>query len=55
MEKELRVKVSDRIRLTWDELRASDLAGRAKVFQSMVGAGMEVAQAASLSGLMEDD
>lgn len=41
--------------LTWDELRASDLSGRARAFQSMVGGGMDVAKAASLAGLMEPE
>ena len=42
--------------LTWDELQASDLAGRARAFQSMVGGGM-AKRAAALAGLMapEDD
>ena len=34
---ELQDKLDPSIRLTWDELRASDLAGRARAFQSMVG------------------
>ena len=41
------------LRLVWDELRASDLAGRARAFQSMVGAGMDIAKAAALPGLTE--
>ena len=41
--------------LSWDELRASDLQGRARAFQSMVGAGMEVQRAAALSGLMDPE
>ena len=43
--------------LTWDELQASDLAGRARAFQSMVGGGMAIERAAALAGLMapEDD
>ena len=28
--------------MTWDELRASDLAGRPRAFQSTVGGGMEL-------------
>ena len=40
------------IRLKWDDLMASDIAGRARAFQSMVGAGMEPGKAAALSGLM---
>ena len=53
---ELRLKLdSPGLVLTWDELRASDLAGRARAFQSMVGGGMEVSKAASLAGLMEPE
>ena len=36
-------------------LFASDLSGRARAFQSMVGGGMEVEKAAALAGLMVDD
>ena len=36
-------------------LFASDLSGRARSFQSMVGGGMEVERAAALAGLMVDD
>ena len=36
-------------------LFASDLSGRARAFQSMVGGGMEVSRAAALAGLMVDD
>ena len=32
---------------------AADLSGRARAFQSMVGAGMDAAKAAGLAGLME--
>ena len=34
------------------ELFASDLSGRARAFQSMVGGGMDVGKAAALAGLM---
>ena len=43
------------VTLTFEKLFASDIAGRARAFQSMVGAGMEVGQAAALSGLMAED
>ena len=36
-------------------LFASDLSGRARAFQSMVGGGMEVGKAAALAGLMVND
>ena len=39
--------------LSFNRLFASDLSGRARAFQSMVGGGMEVARAAALAGLME--
>ena len=43
--------------LTFDttELHAADIAGRARAFQSLVGGGMELDQAAGLSGLLIDD
>ena len=40
------------ISLTWDELRAADISGRARAFQSLVGAGMDLDRAAALSGLL---
>ena len=43
------------VSLSHDSLFASDIAGRARAFQSMVGAGMELAEAASKSGLMTGD
>ena len=36
-------------------LFASDLSGRARAFQSMVGGGMDVSKAAALAGLMVND
>ena len=50
--RELSEKLEVEVELDWHELRASDLAGRARAFQSMVGGGMDVAKAASLAGLM---
>ena len=38
--------------LGFDELRASDLAGRARAFASMVKAGMDVEKTAGTVGLM---
>lgn len=52
---ELRAKTATRVSINFDSLMASDLAGRARAFQSMVGAGMDVAKAAALAGLMSDD
>ncbi len=48
---ELQDKLEDSVTLSWQELRASDLSGRARAFQSMVGGGMEVERAAGLAGL----
>ena len=50
VEAELQDKLEDSA-LSWQELRASDLSGRARAFQSMVGGGMEVERAAGLAGL----
>lgn len=55
VEAELSAKLETDITLTFDELRASDLAGRARAFQSMVTAGMEVEKAAALSGLTQPE
>ena len=40
---------------TFDRLFASDLSGRARAFQSLVGGGMEPGKAAALAGLMEGE
>ena len=53
VEFELSRKLDAAINLTWADLRASDLAGRARAFQSMVGGGMDVSRAAGLAGLMD--
>ena len=52
VEAELRAKIHPEITLTWDELRAADIASRAKAFQGMIAGGMELGKAAALSGLM---
>ena len=52
---ELTLKFETDVALDWQELRAGDIAGRARAFQSMVGAGMDPAKAAALSGLMMED
>ena len=49
---ELSAKLEASVSFDWQELRAGDIAGRARAFQSMVGAGMDVAKAAALAGLM---
>lgn len=50
--RELSAKLDAPVAFDWVELRAADVAGRARAFQSMVGGGMDVAQAAALSGLV---
>ena len=55
VESELRAKLDDEVSLSWQELRASDLSGRARAFQSMVGGGMPIAEAVSVAGLMVED
>ena len=55
VEAELQDKLEDTVTLSWQELRASDLSGRARAFQSMVGGGMEVAKAVEIAGLMVED
>ena len=49
------MKLEEPITLDWMELRAGDIAGRARAFQSMVGGGMDVAKAAAAAGLMVED
>ena len=39
----------------FSNLFASDLSGRARAFQSLVGGGMDITKAATLAGLMVDD
>ena len=43
----------DDVSIGFDNLFASDLSGRARAFQSMVGGGMDIGRAAALAGLME--
>ena len=43
------------LRFEFDALRASDLTGRARAFQSLVGGGMDVEKAAPLSGLLSEN
>ena len=52
---ELTDKLDTDIRLSFDRMFASDLSGRARAFQSMVGGGMDVQKAAALAGLMEPE
>ena len=50
---ELSGKLEAEIGLGFSGRFAADLSGRARAFQSMVGAGMDPAKAAGLAGLME--
>lgn len=52
---ECAVKLESPVVLDWVELRAGDVVGRARAFQSMTAAGMDIAKAAALSGLMLDE
>jgi len=40
------------IALDWSQLFASDISGRARAFQSLVGGGMSLAEAAAASGIL---
>ena len=51
---ELTRKLDVDVGLSFDGLFASDLSGRARAFQSLVGGGMDVGRAAALAGLMEE-
>ena len=48
---ELSLKLDAQISLEWSELRASDIQGRARALQSMVGAGVQIGTARRLAGL----
>ena len=52
---ELSEKLDEPVVLDWAELRAGDISGRARAFQSLVSSGMDLARAAALSGLMVSD
>ena len=52
---EIRAKLDAEITIGWQELRASDLSGRARAFQSMVGGGMAVGEAVAVAGLMVEE
>ena len=45
-------KLDTVVTFDWAELRASDIAGRARAFGTMVTGGMDLTQAAALSGLL---
>ena len=52
VEAELTAKLDDTVTLSWVEMRAADLTGRARAFQSMVLGGMPLADAVAVAGLM---
>lgn len=52
---ELRDKLDTSLTVGWVDLRASDLQGRARAFQSLVGGGMSLEQATAASGVLADD
>ena len=52
---ELREKLDGDLDVGWDELRASDVQGRARAFQSLVGGGMDMQAAITASGLLVSD
>ena len=52
---ELSNKFEQPISLSFDGLFAADLSGRARAFQSLVGAGMDLGKAAALAGLLQSD
>ena len=54
VESELQAKLDPGISLSWTELRASDLAGRARAWQSLVKGGMDLKEASAIAGLMVD-
>ena len=49
---ELSLKLEADINLDWAELRAGDISGRARAFQSLVGGGMDMTAAAAASGIL---
>ena len=52
---ELRQKLDDSLTVGWVDLRASDLQGRARAFQSLIGGGMSLPDAVAASGVLADD
>lgn len=48
-------RIGLRIELSFESLFASDIAGRARAFQSLVQAGMDLTEAATQSGLLIED
>ena len=55
VEEELSTKFDMDVSLDFSQLQASDLTGRARALQSMVGSGMDLTKAMALSGLMVEE
>ena len=56
VETELRGKLdSPGLAFSWSELRASDIAGRARAFGSLVNGGMEIDKALAVTGLLSQE
>ena len=49
---ELSAKLETEVTLGFEEMKASDVQGRARAFMTMVGGGMELERAVALSGLL---
>ena len=52
---ELSEKLEQAVTLDLSSLHASDIQGRARAFQSLVGGGMNIGEAAAVTGLIGDD
>lgn len=46
-------RIGFQLSIDWDNLFASDISGRARAFQSLVGGGMSLEQAAAASGILQ--
>ena len=55
VQRELQDKIDPDVTLAWQELRASDLSGRARAFQSLVTGGMAIPDAIGITGLMVEE
>ena len=53
VEAELSDKLDVEVRLDFSDLRAADVAGRARAFKALVGGGMDLDKAVALSGLLQ--
>ena len=52
---ELSKKLEQKVKLSFEELRSSDIAGRARAFGILVKGGMALEKAASISGVISQD